>query len=97
MSQNCGAPACHGGGPDGQDVIFVNRDTLYTTLTTTVVMECGNRPLVSPGNVANSALPMLPTWQCGDLVMPQGCLEDPCITPAELDAIRGWIAAGAPR
>jgi hypothetical protein len=53
--------------------------------------------LVVPGDVANSALPKLPTWQCLDFVMPQGCIEDPCIKQEEIDAIRGWIAAGAPR
>jgi hypothetical protein len=97
MRENCGPLACHGGGPDGQDLIFVNLDTLYTTLTTKVVKECFNNVLVVPGDVANSALPKLPTWQCTDFVMPQGCIDDPCIAPAELDAIRGWIAAGAPR
>lgn len=97
MRQNCGAPSCHGGGPEGQDVVFVDTTTLYDTLMSKVVMECGGTTLVKPGDPLNSALLRLPTWQCGDLVMPKGCIDDPCLTAPEMDAIRGWITAGAPR
>lgn len=97
MQRNCGLPACHGGGPDGQDLIFVNPSTLYGILTSKRVMACGNNLLVTPGDPTNSALLWLPTWQCNDFVMPMGCIEDPCLTEAELSAIRTWIAAGAPQ
>jgi len=96
MQENCGFPACHGGGPDGQDLIFVNPATLYTNLTTKVVMACNNNILVVPGDPNNSALLKLPTWQCTDFVMPQGCIEDPCLKETELASIRAWITAGAP-
>ena len=97
MRQNCGAPSCHGGGPEGQDTVFVDTSTLYDVLTTKVVTECGGTLMVKPGDPVNSALLQLPTWQCGDLVMPKGCIDDPCLTMPEMDAIRGWISAGAPR
>jgi hypothetical protein len=97
MRNNCGLPACHGGGPDGQDLIFIDSTTLYDILMTKVVMACNNSVLVVPNNPDNSALLKLPTWQCTDFVMPQGCIDDPCITQAELDTIRAWIVAGAPR
>lgn len=97
MRNNCGLPACHGGGPDGQDLIFIDPTTLYDILMTKVVMACNNSVLVVPNNPDNSALLKLPTWQCTDFVMPQGCIDDPCITQAELDTIRAWIVAGAPR
>ena len=71
-------------------------DTLYGILTTKVVMPCNNNILVVPNDPANSALLKLPTWQCTDFVMPMGCIDDPCLTQAELDTIRTWILAGAP-
>jgi hypothetical protein len=97
MRQNCGAISCHGGGPEGQDIVFVDTTTLHDILVTKVVVECGGTFMVKPGDPANSALLQLPTWQCGDLVMPKGCIDDPCLTAPEMDAIRGWISAGAPR
>jgi len=97
MRQNCGAPSCHGGGPEGQDIVFVDTTTLYDLLMTKVVMECGGTALVKPGDPVNSALLKLPSWQCGDLVMPKGCIDDPCLTAPEMEAIRSWIVAGAPR
>jgi hypothetical protein len=27
--------------------------------------------------------------------MPQGCIDDPCLQPAELSSITAWIMAGA--
>ena len=95
MRQNCGALSCHGGGPEGQDLVFVDASSLYGILTTKVVTECGGALLVKPGDPANSALVQLPSWQCGDLVMPKGCIDDPCLTLPEMDAIRAWISAGA--
>jgi hypothetical protein len=33
----------------------------------------------------------------GPFVMPQGCIDDPCLPDAELATFRAWIAAGAPQ
>ncbi len=102
MAKNCGASACHGGGPGGQPLVYTNKATLYNTLTTTAVMECKGVKLVTPGDPANSALLLLPTWSCtdssgGPFVMPQGCIDDPCLTADELASIKTWIMAGAPQ
>jgi len=75
---------------------LTNSANLYTTLTSTVVKECGGNPLVKPNDPANSALIMLPNWECNDLVMPQGCVNAPCLTDSELATITAWINAGAP-
>jgi hypothetical protein len=100
MRQNCGLSACHGGGPESQELVYTNVATLHSVLTTTIVSECNNNPLVMPGDPVNSALIKLPNWDCtdpsgGPFVMPQGCIEDPCLPPAELASITAWIMAGA--
>lgn len=95
MRVNCAFPACHGGGPESQDLVFTDPTTLYGSLTSKVVAECDSNILVVPNDPANSALLKLPTWQCKDLVMPKGCIDDPCLTSAELDAITTWISTGA--
>lgn len=100
MQQNCGALSCHGGGPDGQPLVYTNPSTLYSVLTTTLVKECNNAALVIPNDAADSALMKLPNWQCtdasgGPFVMPQGCIDDPCLTADELASISAWISAGA--
>lgn len=83
--------------------VFVNDDTLYDTLTTKTISRCENRALVSPGDPDNSALYLVLKGTCGTVgKMPAGCLEsdDPtqntCITPAEIERVRLWIAEGAP-
>jgi hypothetical protein len=95
MRANCGFPACHGGGPESQDLVFTDPATLYGSLTSKVVTECDGNILVVPNDPANSAILKLPTWQCRDLVMPKGCIDDPCLTSAELDTITTWISTGA--
>ena len=99
LSTNCGAPACHGGGPDGQKLVLNDMATLYDALMTTVVHYCDSKLLVVPNDPANSALTMLPTWQCYYFVMPMGCLGEPtpCLPAEDLSSITAWISAGAPR
>jgi hypothetical protein len=90
IQANC--TICHG----SRMPRLTNSASLYTTLTSTTVKECGGNPLVKPNDPADSALLMLPNWQCQDLVMPQGCTTTPCLTDSELATITAWIAAGAP-
>ncbi len=90
IQANCSI--CHG----NRQPRLTNNANLYETLTSTTVKECGNNPLVKPDDPANSALLMLPNWECDDLVMPQGCIAALCITDAELATITAWIDAGAP-
>ncbi len=102
MANNCGASQCHGGGPGGQPLVYTNKATLYGVLTSTVVAECMSSKLVTPGDPAHSALLLLPTWVCtdpsgGPFVMPQGCIDTPCLKQTELDSIKAWITAGAPQ
>lgn len=102
MASNCGAALCHGGGAGGQPLVYTNKATLYNTLTTTVVKECNGVKLVTPGDPAHSALLLLPNWMCtddsgGPFVMPQGCIDTPCLSKDELDSITAWITAGAPQ
>lgn len=90
IQANCAI--CHG----SRMPRLTNSANLYKTLTSTTVKECGGNALVKPNDPANSALLMLPNWECDDLVMPQGCVDMPCLTDTELATITAWINAGAP-
>jgi hypothetical protein len=81
--------------------LFPDDDTaLYTTLTTYKVTKCGGRVLVKPCAPEDSAFyraqsdptmcEMLPQ-------MPFGCGAGNCTQPDDLEIVRQWIAAGAPR
>lgn len=101
MAMECGKPLCHGGAAPAQMLNFTDMTTLYTTLTTKVVAECSGEKLVVPGDPNSSALLKLPNWDCNDpvagpFVMPQGCIDDPCLPDQEIATFRAWIAAGAP-
>lgn len=93
IQQNCAQAGCHGGARMPR---FSSGSSLYRTLTTYTVKACGSSPLVKPNEPANSALLKLPSWECTDLVMPQGCVDKPCFTGETLATIRAWIQAGAP-
>jgi hypothetical protein len=93
IGQRCALPACHGGGRSPK---LTNSSSLYQTLTSTTVMACAGNALVKPSDPTNSALLMLPNWECKDLTMPQGCVDMPCLAADELKTISDWIQAGAP-
>jgi hypothetical protein len=93
IQQHCALAACHGGGRNPR---LTNNSSLYRTLTSTTVKECGGNALVTPNSIANSALLLLPNWECTDLVMPEGCVDMPCLSGGELATIAAWIQAGAP-
>ena len=95
----CGGSGCHNNGqtPD----LFPSDDaTLYNTLTTYKVAKCGGRVLVKPCAPEDSAFyraqsdpttcEMLPQ-------MPFGCGGGNCTQPDDLEIVRQWIAAGAPK
>ena len=77
-----------------------NDTTLYNTLTTYKVTKCGGRVLVKPCAPEDSAFyraqndpttcEMLPQ-------MPFGCGGGNCTQPDDLEIVREWIAAGAPK
>ena len=77
-----------------------DNDMLYDTLTTYQTENCG--PLITKGNVAQSALVTLLKGDCnGTYRMPLGdCFENTggteCLSPEEIAAVEAWVAAGAP-
>jgi hypothetical protein len=68
---------------------------LYGNLTSRLVSQCGDMALVTPGEPENSAIVQLPQHNCGEFVMPDGCLDFPCIPQVDIDALTAWIRAGA--
>jgi len=95
----CGGTTCHNSGQKPN--LFPDNDaTLYTTLTTYKVTKCGGRVLVKPCAPDDSAFfraqsdpttcEMLPQ-------MPFGCGTGSCTQPDDLEIVRQWIAAGAPK
>jgi hypothetical protein len=96
----CVASDCHGMGTANPLTLAVD-DGLYMRLTTTMVPNCGNIPVITPGNTQRSALVMLLKGPCGDTPrMPNGCVEDEfgsnCLPNEYIAAIEQWIALGAP-
>ncbi len=99
VGMRCGLAGCHGTG--AQKPALANNSSLYNTLKTFTVKECGGKALVVPSDATNSSLIKLMKWQCtdasnGPFVMPQGCIDDPCLSAQEIATLTGWIAAGAP-
>jgi hypothetical protein len=95
IQTQCGASSCHGG-KENPKLTNTNLSTLYTTLTSTTVRQCGSDHLVTKNDTANSALLELPQGQCTNFLMPQTCTKAPCLQQADLTTISNWIAAGAP-
>lgn len=93
IGRSCTTAKCHG--RDEEPLITID-DTLPHFLSTTLVEECGNVPLVTPGDDTKSALILLVTRQCGDLVMPDTCRTNPCLLPKDLSTLQAWIRQGAP-
>ena len=94
VDQSCGASTCHGG---RENPPLTNDANLYNTLISDTVRQCGNNALVTPNNPGASALLMLVNGQCGNLIMPEGCQQTPCLSAADIATITAWINAGAPQ
>lgn len=90
---SCGAKVCHG---QDEEPRLIDDGSLPDTLLGTVVEDCGNVPLVTPGNPDASALILLVERRCGALVMPDGCRRTPCLAPERIQVWADWITAGAP-
>jgi hypothetical protein len=94
----CNGAACHGGGGSGLSLPTSNDSQLYTNLTSTVVKDCGNNPVVNPGKPDQSALIEVLSMDCDTTVtrMPRGCTaDDNCVPQEYIDAVAQWIANGA--
>lgn len=92
----CSATICHGG---CLDFVLLDDSLLYDKLMNTVVPECENNPLITPGQPEASALYRLISGGCPDLQqMPNGCIEgDSCVPTEWRDRISQWITNGAPQ
>ena len=95
LQAQCGTSSCHGG-KQSPNLTNTNLSTLYTTLTSTTVRQCGSDHLVTKNDTANSALLELPQGTCTNFIMPRGCTSTPCLKSADMTTITNWILAGAP-
>jgi len=95
IQMTCATAACHGG-RQRPSLSDTNPTTLYNTLKSTAVRQCGSDRLATPNDPANSALLELVQQQCGTFVMPAGCNTNPCISASDIATITAWIQAGAP-
>jgi hypothetical protein len=75
--------------------VTTGASALYTTLTTYMVTRCSNRTLAIAGDPTNSALIRMLTGGCNAFRMPDGCSQQPCIAPADVDLLTAWIQQGA--
>lgn len=95
---------CFGAGCHNDDQNPLNLrvdDQLFTRLTSRISTNCGNIPIVNPGNPQASALVKILRGPCSPTPrMPLGCVDDQdatCIPADYIAAIEQWIAAGAPQ
>jgi hypothetical protein len=107
---SCAGSDCHGGGHNPLDL---SREGLYERLIdpNQISEICGNLPVITPGNPAQSALFVIMTDGCWTtemkggvevdvlLRMPAGCTVtdsgSDCVPQEYLDAIEQWILDGA--
>jgi hypothetical protein len=98
----CNAADCHGpGGPNPLQYWVKDDDKLYETLTHHVSMDCGNIPVVTPGDPSKSAIVKVLKGPCSAKVpqMPNGCKpeDNNCLPPEYVAAVERWITLGAPK
>jgi len=98
----CNAADCHGpGGPNRLQYPVKEPARLYEVLTHHVSVECGNIPVVTPGDPRKSALMKVLRGPCSDKVpqMPNGCRPEQgnCVPENYVAAIERWITLGAPK
>lgn len=91
----CASSSCHGG-RQRPSLTSSNLTTLYNTLMTTTVRQCGSDHLATPNDPNNSAIMELVNWQCGNFVMPEGCQSNPCFNSNDMSTLSAWINEGAP-
>lgn len=98
----CNAADCHGpGGPNRLQYPVKDRERLYEVLTHHVSVDCGNLPVVTPGDPQKSALMKVLKGPCSAKVpqMPNGCQPEQgnCVPANYVAAIERWITLGAPK
>jgi hypothetical protein len=97
----CNGADCHGpGGPNIFQLPVKDDAALYTSLTTHMSVDCGNIPVVTPGDPSKSALVKVLNGPCSAKVpqMPNGCTpaDGNCLEPEYIAAVTTWVANGAP-
>jgi hypothetical protein len=103
INPQCGGAApCHGVGGGGLNPLEMPmRDdgALMRVLESTMSPDCGNIPIIKPGDPANSAMVKVLAGPCSTDVpqMPYGCdpASNNCVPADYQKAISDWIAAGA--
>jgi hypothetical protein len=95
----CFGAGCHNDDQNPLDLRI--DDQLYTKVTSRISVNCGNIPVVNPGNPEQSALVKILKGPCGQTPrMPLGCLDGDdalCVPPDYIAALEQWIAMGAPQ
>ncbi len=95
----CSGASCHGLGGGNPLEIPLNDDaTLMHNLETVISPDCGNIPIIKPGDAANSALSKVLTKGCSTTVPTMPYMCDPtsnCVPAAYETQIEAWIQAGA--
>lgn len=94
----CFGAGCHN---DPQNPLDLRMDDqLYTRMTSHISRNCGEVPVVNPGDPQRSALVKILKGPCGPTPrMPLGCVDGAdsgCVPEAYIAAIEHWIEAGAP-
>jgi len=91
---------CHGMGDGGFRITLTNDSQLFKNLTTTVVKDCGNNPIITPGDPSKSSLLEIIQGDCSMKTprMPPGCVDGDagCVPPEYVAALSQWISDGAP-
>jgi hypothetical protein len=91
----CAGSGCHAGTRPKENLLLTAA-AAYDELVGVASEQCSNRKLVEPGSPSRSYLmnKLLNVDLCSGTQMPKAGVRIP---QAELDAISGWICAGAPR
>lgn len=90
----CAAAACHGGSAP-QEGLNLSERTSYTSIVGKPSREEPRLLLVTPGDPANSYL-LLKVQGAPGIVGARMPLTGRLLSPDQIEAIRDWIAAGAP-
>jgi hypothetical protein len=97
-----GASPCHGvggGGLNPLEMPMKDDGALMRVLESTMSPDCGNIPIIKPGDPANSAMVKVLAGPCSTTVpqMPYGCdpTSNNCVPADYQKAISDWIAGGA--
>ena len=93
---SCASGYCHGGVAGGWSVIE-NEDATYNQLVGPKSTQCSGLDRVAPGEPEKSALYLKARGGFGSVCKGKAMPPDGKLTAEQLDVLRAWIAAGAPK